>query len=323
MSDDTRGDQADLVTDSFPARVLRNEGRVAALEQLVKETRAADRQLIEQRSDSLAQELERRANGLESLTASQREADLREHRDALAAYQECTEKALVLYRELYDTAIKLNYEQSHIEITGVKEIHDLHIHKLTLRLEHESGLAREKVSADIAHIDERAKSALDQLAQQVQGWRTTDREARELSTVEINRRLDALNHADEKRQEFQAHAVTRELFAADREAQTQRESVLRDQIIALDRAMLGMTPSIVAEKAHSEMVSRMEAALTAASTTLDTKINVVNDKVSELKSYRDTTSGRGAGYASFVGWGVAALGVITTLILLANFLTAR
>lgn len=282
--------RADAGWDDYSERVVRNEGRLWGLEQLVKETRESDRKMVEQRSDSLAQELERRAESLMKLGEDERESDNREHREALSAYKERNELADRLLRELYDAAIYENHKQSEGAIKGNEE----------------HSIAR-----------------YGALVQQVESWREADREARGLATTEVNRRLDALNHADEKRQEFQASAVTRELFNADREAQTQRESVLRDQITALDRMMLGMTPTSVSEKASRDVVTRFEAAIASASKTLDTKIDVNSDKINELKSYRDTQAGRSTGYSALYGWAVAAFGLLATLIIAANVLLGR
>lgn len=264
--------QVDAGWDNAIERVLRNEGRLLGLEQLVRETRESDRKLVEQRSDSLAQELERRAESLARLTERERET---------------IEQKLALLREIYDAAIYENRKQSDEAIKG---------------------------------NEEHSVARYGALVQQVAGWRESDREARDLATVWTNQRLDALNHADEKRQEFQANAVTRELFTADREAQTQRESVLRDQIIALDRTMLGMTPTSVSEKAHSDVAARNEAAVAAASLTLNTKINVLDDKIAEMKTRLDTSTGRSTGYSSLYGWAVAAVGLIITFIIAANTL---
>ncbi|MBA2528513.1 MAG: hypothetical protein H0V19_00875, partial [Euzebyales bacterium] len=101
------GEEADATADDYQERVLRNEGRLLGLESLVSETREADRKLIEQRSDSLAQELERRAEALlELVTAradavlvlsqTEREADQREYRSALAQYKQAADAAMVL-----------------------------------------------------------------------------------------------------------------------------------------------------------------------------------------------------------------------------------
>ncbi len=55
---------------------MRNEGELVGLKSLVRETREADRKLIEQRSDSLAQELERRAEALLELVTARADAVL-------------------------------------------------------------------------------------------------------------------------------------------------------------------------------------------------------------------------------------------------------
>jgi hypothetical protein len=295
--DETHGDQADPVTDTYQERVLRNEGRLLGLEQLVKETRAADRQLIEQRSDSLAQELERRAESLLELVTARADA-------VLVLSQ--TERASDL-REFRD-ALSMHIGQVDERWAGDQKA-------MRLAVDSVAALFNEKIEA----LEERRIAATDAVATMVEQWRDSDREARVLLTVEINRRLDALNHDSERRQEFQNHAVTRELFASDKAAQTERETVLREQIIALDRVMLGMTPSTVSEKAHADIWTRSEAAISASAKVLDTRVNVIDEKINELKTYRDTQAGRSTGYSAFVGWGVAATAVITTIIILANF----
>ncbi len=285
--------------------MLRNEGRLLGLERLVEETRESDRNLIEQRSDSLAQELERRAGALlELVTAradavlllgrTERESDLREARDALEAHSKNAD-------ERWTTDQKA----------------------MRLAVDTVSSLFNEKIEA----LEERRIAATEALESVVNQWRESDREARILLTVEINRRLDVLNHADEKRQEFQSHAVTRELFTSEKEAQVQRESVIRDQINALDRMMLGLTPTSVSDKAHADILSRQEAAIAAASLTLDTRIEGLSEKITELKSYRDTAAGRSTGYTSVYGWVIAGIGasvaIITMVIIIANLLTSR
>lgn len=325
-------DRADSGWDDYAERVLRNESRLAGLEVLAAKTREADQQLIAQRSESLARELERRADALLELVTAradailtlgheEREADRREVLALTAEADRRGQLAQTLLREVYDAAIVNSHEQSHTEIKGVREIHDLHISKLTLRLEHEMTLAREKVSSDIAHIDERSKVALDQLEKMVRQWRDSDREARELFAAELARHLDVLNHNNERMSAFQANSVTRELWQSEKDAAINREGLLRDQIITLDRTMLTMTPIAQADKTHAETLTRMEATVTAATQVLDNKIGVVADKVEELKSYRDTTSGRSAGYSALYAWVATAVAIIVSVIVIANFLT--
>ncbi len=293
--------QADSTSDDYNERVLRNEGRLLGLERLVAETRESDRKLIEQRSNSLAQELERRAESLlELVTAradavlmlsqTERASDLRETRDALTAHSANAD-------ERWTTDQKA----------------------MRLAVDSVSDLFNEKIEA----LEERRIAATEAVEATVNLWRDAEREAKSIATIETNRRLDVLNHADEKRQEFQSHAVTRELFAADKEAQTQRESMLREQIIALDRMMLGLTPTSVSDKAHAEILSRQEAAIAAASLTLDTRIEGLSEKITELKSYRYTKAGRSTGYSSLYAWGIAAITALASIIIVVNLLTNR
>lgn len=285
---------ADANWDDYAERVVRNEGRLWGLEQLVKETRESDRKLVEQRADSLAQELVRqrdallelvtaRADAVLVLSQTERQADLRESRDALVKY---TKNA--------DERWQGDQKAMRLAVDSV------------------ASLFNEKIEA----LEERRIAATEAVGSMVELWRDSEREARELATVETNRRLNALNHADEKRQEFQANAVTRELFNADKEAQTQRETVLRDQIIALDRMMLGMQPAVAAEKVHQDMTARMDAAIAAASMTLDTKINVNSDKINELKSSKDMLAGKSQGATVTIGYLIAVATLVISIVVL-------
>ncbi len=288
-TDGEKTGQADAGWDNYQERVTRNEGRLAGLEKLVSETRVSDSKLIEQRSDSLAEELERRAEQLlELVTAradavlalgqTERASDLREFRDALLAHAANAD-------ERWTTDQKA----------------------MRLAVDTVADLFNEKIEA----LEERRIAATDALDTVVTQWRESDREARVLLTVETNRRLDALNHDSEKRQEFQNHAVTRELFTSEKE-------VVRDQLIALDRALLGTTPSAVTEKAHADIIARSEAAIAAAARVLDTRVTVIDEKISELKSYQLTQAGRGAGYSALYGWAIAAVGLVVTVIIASN-----
>ncbi len=122
---------------------------------------------------------------------------------------------------------------------------------------------------------------------------------------------------------FQTQSVTRELWQAEKDAAINREGLLRDQIIALDRGMLTMTPIAQSDKTHIEIVTRMETSIMAASKVLDNKIGVVADKVEDLKSYQLTTQGRSAGYSNLYGWGIAAVTLLIAAIVMANSLTGR
>lgn len=300
-------EHADAGWDDYAERVLRNEGRLLGLEVLVAETREADRKLIEQRSESLARELERRAEALLELVtaradavlalgAEERHADTNtievwktEHEKLMASMREGTrresELALGLLREVYDKAIHQNYEQS-----------------------------REAISA----LEQRQQGATDKLEQMVRQWRDSDREARELFATETQRHLEQLNHNNERMASFQAQSVTRELWQAEKDAAIAREGLLRDQIIAIDRSMLTMMPVSVADKAHAEMLTRMETSIAASAQVLDNKIVVVNEKVSDLKTYRDTSAGRMTGVSALLGWIFAAVTLLVAVIVGAN-----
>lgn len=99
-----------------------------------------------------------------------------------------------------------------------------------------------------------------------------------------------------------------------------RENVIRDQIIAIDRTLLTLTPLSVSDKSHREILERIEKAMDAMAQVLDNKINTVAEKVAELKSYRDTTTGRSSGYSAIYGWAIAGISVLISVILLANTL---
>lgn len=296
LGEGPKADHADSGWDNYAERVLRNEGRLAGLETLVAETRESDRKLIEQRSESLARELERRADALLELVTARADAIKalgQEERNADRRYLETltdeTEKrgqlALTLLREVYDTAIRQNYEQS-----------------------------REAITA----LEQRRIAATDRLEQMVRQWRDSEREAKELFAAELARHLDALNHNNERMREFQANSVTRELWQSEKDASINREGLLRDQINVLDRSLLTMTPIAVADKTHTEMLARMESEIASATKVLDNKINVVADKVAELKSYRDTTVGKSSGYSAVYGWGIAAVTVLISVVVMAN-----
>lgn len=288
-------ENADSAWDDYAERVLRNEARLEGLETLVAETRKADRQLIEQRSESLAAELERRAEALLELVTARADAVLAlgneerqsDRHEVQILYQEAEKRAVVSFeslREVYTTAIRQNYEQS-----------------------------REAIAA----LEQRREAATEKVEQMVRQWRDSDREARDLFSAELARHLDTLNHNNERMRDFQNNSVTRELWTSEKDAAVAREGLLRDQIIALDKTLLTMTPITQSDKAHSEILKRMETSIASAMEVLDNKVGVVAEKVAELKSYRDTTVGRSSGYSSFYGWGVAAISVI---ILVNNFL---
>jgi hypothetical protein len=318
-------DRADQGWDDYAERVLRNEGRLLGLEQLVSETREADRKLIEQRSDSLAQELERRADALLELVTARADAVLAlgqtervADQAALEQFKEATSAQITLLREMYDTAIKLNYEQSHTEVMSVRDIHDLHISKLTLRLEHEGNLAREKVTGDLSNIADRGAAALEQLSQQVAGWRATDREAREIQAEETARRLNELNHNHERTQEVLSSSVTRDLWQAGNDSGAHRENVLREQVLVLDRTMLGKNSTEAAATAHAAINKRIDEMVGQATGQVTTKMEAFDEKLADLKARIDTSTGKSSGYSAFYGWAVAAVGLIVTVVVAVN-----
>ncbi len=291
MTAEKHTDNADRGWDNYSERVLRNEGRLEGLEGLVAETRAADGKLIEQRSDSLARELERRATALLELVTARADAVLALGREERAGDR----RAVHDLRELYDTAIRLNFEQSHTEIESVREVHNLNMSKMAAQL--------------------------DQLAKHVESRNESDREARQLQAASNARHFDQLNHADEKRQEFQSTTVGREVYQADKDAALAREALLRDQMIALDRTMLAMTPMAQSDKAHAELLARTERTVSASALVLEGKIAALGEKVGDLRTYKDTTAGRSSGYSAVYAWVATALTiVIAAIILVSSFL---
>ena len=79
-----------------------------------------------------------------------------------------------------------------------------------------------------------------------------------------------------------------------------------------------MTPLDRADKTHADILERMEDSIEAATKVLDNKITVVADKVEDLKTYRDTTQGRSAGYSAFYAWGATAMTILVALIVIFN-----
>ncbi len=50
---------------------------------------------------------------------------------------------------------------------------------------------------------------------------------------------------------------------------------------------------------------------------------MLNEKVNELKSYRDTQAGRSTGYSSLYGWGIAALTALASIVIVVNVVSGR
>jgi hypothetical protein len=309
-------DQADEVADNYQERVTRNEGRLAALEQLFLEIRESDRKLIEQRSDSLARELERRADALVELSDAQREADLREFRAKV---------------DEMDLVRQLRVEQ----YAQAKQEHDALDAE---RWEHNRQVDEERVRTHMLRYAEDQKHAREEITAVIEGMHQTylvqrgaDTAARELQAIEYARRLEVLNHAHERQEEFQAKAVTRELYGAGLEAQLNRESVLRDQILALDRTILGLSSVSATDKGFSDLTARMERTVESLRESMESKITGLMDKQAEHKEQNDKefsllhkqldlTAGRSSGYTQLYGWFIAAVGLIITVVVAANTL---
>ena len=284
---------ADQAWDDYQARVLRNEERLRGLEQSVNERIETDRSIAEQRAESLSAELQRRADEVEALALERRAADRREYRERLAAHE-------LAEIERWAAAVnKFDAEAKHLA---------------TLALVYD-----EKHNAEI----ERRIAGDEKLEALVTGWRESDERARLLQAEEYARRLDVLNHAHERQQEFQNRAVTRELFASEKEAQLNREAVLREQILTLDRAMLGMMPSSRADAMRTEIGARSEAALESVRTALNIRLDGLSEKVDELKQTATLQAGKGAGVAAFYGWIAAAVGMVLSVVIIVNILTSK
>lgn len=306
------GDNADSGWDDYAERILRNEGRLQGLEALVSETRESDRKLVHQRSESLDRELERRADALLVLSKEERESDRREvelwqrkHEDIAQVMrddlQHQSEISLNLLREVYDTAIR---EAAARNTEAIKQNYEQ---------------SREAIRA----LEQRGTAANEKMDQMVRQWRDSDREARVLFATETARHLDQLNHNNERMAAFQANSVTRELWQSEKEATATREAVLRDQVIALDRVLLTMQPMAVADKSHSEMMTRIEAYIKSQAEVLDQKITTANEKITKVEKYQDTASGRSSGYSALYGWAVAAIGLMVAIIVGANALFGK
>ena len=284
---------ADQAWDDYQARVLRNEERLRGLEQMVNERIETDRSIAEQRAESLSAELERRAGEVETLALERRSADRREYRETLAAHE------LAEIERWANAVTKFESEAKHLE---------------TLALVYD-----EKHHAEI----ERRIAGDEKLEALVTGWRQSDERARLLQAEEYARRLEVLNHAHERQQEFQSQAVTRELFASEKEAQLNREAVLREQILSLDRAMLGMLPSSRADAMRTEISARGEAALESVRTALNIRLDGLAERVDELKQTATLQAGKGAGVAALYGWIAAAVGMVLSVVIILNIVTSK
>lgn len=294
-------DHADEGWDGYAERVLRNEGRLGGLETLVAETRDSDNKLIGQRSESLAQELVRsregvlelvtaRADAVKALGMEERTSDRRYHELLADQTEKSQARFEKLLREIYDSAIRESGERNAVAITA---------------------------------LEQRRGAATDRLEQMVRQWRDSDEAARVLFAAGLAHHLDTLNHNNERMRAFQVASVTRELWQSEKDASLAREDLLRQQIIALDRVMLTMTPIAIADKTHVDMLARMETSIASAVQVLDNRISAEAEKVAELKTYRDTTSGRSSGYNAVYGWAIAGVTVLIAVIILADSFIRR
>ncbi len=307
-------DQADSGWDSYNERVLRNEGQLRGLESLVAETRAADRQLIEQRSESLARELERRAESVEIVTRHDREADLREFRDRFTAHVELVRERLDAHVELVRSLREADQRRDAEAAVLLREMYDD-------KLESNFDQSQERVNA----TDAKVRGDLAQITERVNVWRASDREAREIQATEYARRLDELNHAHERQENFQTHAVTRELWQAEKDAQANRDGVTREQINALEKAQLLFTPQGQSDKTHKEITVQCEALVSATRETLEEKLSRIDERVNDLRTQQNVNSGRLTGSSVAIGWVVAGItllvSIVGVVVVLANVFT--
>lgn len=242
---------ADEGWDTYQERVLRNEGRLEGLEQLVRETRAADAKLVGQRSDSLAKELEEAAGSLRSLMQEQRSADKEEFRAELGSAKELNDvhrveqekrldQVLALFREITSTALQKNFDQSNAQIEALQNIMAI--------------------------------------------WRETDKEARLLQAEEYARRLSDLNHEHQRTAEVLARSVTQEVFH-------QSTKSLDEKIGVVDRAILTMPTNASMAATVDGINKRVEQASKTHSDVSEAKSKVMEDKLADLKDSANKTEG--------------------------------
>ena len=314
------GEHADAGWDDYAERVLRNEARLEGLENLVAETRASDRKLIEQRSESLARELERRADSLLELVTARADAVLTLGKEEREADRREVGKYVELHQQNTDQLKESIRREGEITLKLLREVYDTALSEIRTSTKEGLEANLRQSQAAIHELELRRVAATEKVEQMVRQWRESVREARELFAAETTRHLEQLNHNNERISLFQANSVTRELWQSEKDASISREGVLRDQILALERTLLGMTPLSSSDKAHAELRQFIEKSVAAQGEVLSNKIGVVDEKVVDLKTYRDTTMGKSSGYTAFWGWIAAAITLILGVVVAANAL---
>lgn len=296
---------ADQGWDTYQERVLRNEGRLEGLEQLVRETREADRKLVDQRADSLAKELTEKATALQSLMAEQRGADAEQFRAELDAAKELSDtqrlalakgldERLLLIREIVATSVDKNYEQSYAQIKVMGEKYD-----------------------DMLEAQEtRSRNRYHQMEQMVNIWRETDREARELQATEYARRLDVLNGEHARIALILSQSVTRELFEATISSMTEKIGVI-------ERAILTMPTNASMQETITALNKRFDQTTMNLSEKSDTRMSVLDEKLADQKDRLTkleqailTTREVKTVSAQTFGLVIAALGAVLTIIVM-------
>jgi hypothetical protein len=174
--EDTRIDRGE---DNIAERVVRNEGELQGLRSVVEVARQSDRELVDHKSNTLAEELERTTESLRVLAVAQREADLREHREALAGWSQYANARWEADHRAVDLAVN-----------AVRELMDSRMEALEQRRIADTSAVR------------------DELRQ----TRASDKEALSLVTESVDRRLAELNHNRQTQKDILAGTVSRELF---------------------------------------------------------------------------------------------------------------
>jgi hypothetical protein len=275
----------DPVWDGLKERVLRIEGELHHLENLLQEYRTTDVQLLQHKLDAVGKELRDEINALKAMRIEAREADQRE--------------------------IHLKLEAS----VALQEAHRAENEKFSTYV---LDLLKEARASDLSVFQEQLSAlegrrivATEMVEEKIKVWRAYDKEALDKQAQEYERRLQVLNGEHQRTAHVLANSISREMFQSEKDAIIQ-------SITALDRTLLGMTPRVESDKAHTELALRFETAVAAASNVLDTKINVAQGQIADLKEYVDKTSGRNSGYSAVYGWGIAAVTILISIILMAN-----
>lgn len=311
-------DHADSGWDNHAERVLRNEGRLEGLEKLFEETRQADGKLTEQAREALAKDVASTTRALLELVTARADAVLTLSKEERSADQHALEVWKTEHEKLMMSMREGTRREGEVALHLLREVYDTAIAQLREAMKDGLDANLSQSQAAIHELELRRVAATEKVEQMVRQWRESDREARELFATETQRHLGDLNHANERISKIQSDSVTRELWQSEKDATTKRENLLRDQIITLEKTVLGMTPLTASDRSHEEIRKQITASIAAAQEVLANSIGVVNDKVNDLRSYRDTTTGRDKGYGVLAGGMVAAVTIIISVIIAAN-----